>query len=254
MGGVPAMMKESAKAIERAAGWAAPIMTGGASLPVQALVQAGGTAAQTAAEGATPKQIGTAAAIGAAIPLGAEGLTQIGGWIAKQIPDVERAGKVFQELRATIGHHTVDIAEPGNVALEIQDLASRGGQMPKVVRDFIKRTTDPTLPPLTYAEARDFYSNASRISVDEAQRLAPQMRMQLTRFTKALGGSIQDTTDSAGRLDQYMNAMKEYASAKQLEAFKEHVKDIAIQTLKYGTPAGIAGYAVRKGIDIAAKD
>jgi hypothetical protein len=42
-----------------------------------------------------------------------------------------------------IGQHTVDITAPGNKALEIADYASSGGTMPKVVRDFINRTTDP---------------------------------------------------------------------------------------------------------------
>lgn len=80
---------------------------------------------------------------------------------------------MLADLESAIGQHTVDITAPGNKALEIVDYASSGGTMPKVVRDFIRRTTDPNQGSLTYEEARQFYSNASsRLSAEEAQSVA----------------------------------------------------------------------------------
>jgi hypothetical protein len=84
----------------------------------------------------------------------------------------------------------VDITTPGNTALDIADYASKGGSMPKVVRDFSKRKTDPNQGPLAYGEARQFYSNASsRLSAEEAQRLAPQAKRLLSQFTSHLGNA-----------------------------------------------------------------
>jgi hypothetical protein len=88
-----------------------------------------------------------------------------------------------------------------------------------VVRDFIKRTTDPdeNQSPLTYEEARQFYSNASsRLSAEDAQRLAPQAKRPLSQFTRDLGSAIQDTRDQAGRLQDYLDAMSEYRSPARL--------------------------------------
>ena len=60
----------------------------------------------------------------------------------------------------------------------IGDCRRSGGTMPKVLRDFIKRTTDPNQGPLTYEEARQFYSNAStRLSAEEA---APNRKLRPT--------------------------------------------------------------------------
>jgi len=57
------------------------------------------------------------------------------------IPSFEKASEAFEDLKGALGQHTVDITQPGNTALDISDYASHGGSMPKVVRDFIKRTT-----------------------------------------------------------------------------------------------------------------
>ena len=80
----------------------------------------------------------------------------------------------------------------GEVALEASDWASRGGQLPKVMKDFIRRTTDPNQGPLTYSEARQFLSNAGRrLTPQEMQKLAPQAQRYLSQFASSLDDAIR---------------------------------------------------------------
>lgn len=125
----------------------------------------------------------------------------------------------------------IDLSEVGDVALRTRELASSGSQMPKAVADFLRRTTDPNRPPLTYAEARDFASNASRIAFDESQRLTPTMRRQVSQFSQALNGAIEQAADSVGKGDLYRQAMAEYADAMKWQARGEAAQDFAAKRL-----------------------
>src|SRR5882672_4203041 len=92
----------------------------------------------------------------------------VGGYVGAKFPLKSHAGKLFSEVGGAANQLPVDVAKPGNLALEAQELSKQGNAMPKVIRDFIARTTDPEKPPLTYAEARQFYSSTSRISANES--------------------------------------------------------------------------------------
>jgi hypothetical protein len=163
------------------------------------------------------------------------------------LPSTERAGQAFSEVEAAAGDHPVNINPAGQQALKIQELAQSGGSMPKVVKDFLKRVTDPEEGPLTYSEARKFYSNATRISADEANRLTPVMKRQLSIFTQTLGSSIADTAGAAGKMEQYRGAMGEYRNASRLRSAKEAMVDYfvkpAIKAIPYGAGAA-AGYKI----------
>jgi hypothetical protein len=163
------------------------------------------------------------------------------------LPSTERAGQAFSEVEAAAGDHPVNINPAGEQALKIQELAQSGGSMPKVVKDFLKRVTDPEEGPLTYSEARKFYSNATRISADEANRLTPAMKRQLSIFTQTLGSSIADTAGAAGKMEQYQGAMGEYRNASRLRSAKEAMVDYvvkpAIKAIPYGAGAA-AGYKI----------
>ncbi len=75
--GVPISQKlqAAAKPIAGMANMAAPIMTGGASLPVQMAVQGAASGADTAVQGGSAKDIAKDTAIGAAIPAAAHGIS-----------------------------------------------------------------------------------------------------------------------------------------------------------------------------------
>jgi hypothetical protein len=139
------------------------------------------------------------------------------------------------------GHVPIDAGAAGNVALEADRLARSGGAMPKVLRDFIKRATDPDQGPITYAEARDFYSNATRLSADEFNRLTPVIRRQVGQFTQVLGNALADAAAQAGKLPEYQQAMREYARASSLRQFGQ---DAGSFLVKRALPVGVGGYVV----------
>ena len=129
------------------------------------------------------------------------------------IPTRAKAGAKFKEVMGAVGQNTVDVGAPGNAALRISEMAERGGTMPKVVRDFVRRVTDPQKADLTYREARDFYSNISRLSADEYQRLTPALRMEVGKMRVALDRALAATAKAGGKEEVYRAAMKQYALA-----------------------------------------
>lgn len=160
-------------------------------------------------------------------------------------PSRARAGETFAEVKNAAGEVPIDVNAPGEVALRTQELANSGGSMPKVIRDFLRRTTSPGAEPLTYSEARDFYSNATRLSADEFNRLTPVMKKQVGEFTGSLNESITQAADQAGKKAEYLDAMGEYAAAsrwrKRAEALGSVVKKIAVAS----SVAAGAGYTAK---------
>lgn len=157
-----------------------------------------------------------------------------------KIPSKSYAGEMLGRIKAAAGASEVDPNAAGQVALQTQKLAESGGQMPKVVKDFLKRVTDPAKPPLSFAEARDFYSNATRLSADEFNKMTGPMKRQIGQFTEALGGSIQDAATKAGYGDEFSSAMQEFRRASQISGAvkagaKFAGKSIAAGTVGYGT-------------------
>jgi hypothetical protein len=164
------------------------------------------------------------------------------------IPNAEHAGQLFQKAMGAAKDVPIDVGATGDSALHIQDLAKRGGSMPKVVRDFLARSTDPEKGPMTYQEARDFYSNASRLSADETKRLTPVMRREVGQFTQSLGNSIRDAASKAGVEPEYSGAMKEYSRAMGLRDFGNRVKEGLIDSVPYLAGGGLGAYAIRKAV------
>jgi hypothetical protein len=167
-----------------------------------------------------------------------------GGDMARgAIPTTERAGAAFEEVMSKAKNIPIDVAKPGDIALRADKLSKAGGRLPKVLSDFIKRATDPNKPPITYEEARDFYSNASALTVDETMKLKPVMKAQIAKFTKALGESVEGAATEAGKLQKYKGAMKEYRQAKRLEQLIQTAKDWTLKgALGYG------GYQLAKDV------
>lgn len=156
------------------------------------------------------------------------------------IPPVakEQAAQKFSQVMSAAGNQPVNIAEAGNIALRSQELAQSGGSMPKVIRDFLRRASDPEKGPITYAEARDFYSNATRLSADEFNRLTPVMKAQVGKFTNALGRGIYGAAESVGQGEQYARAMSQYR-------FGAQGTKVMKSAVKYGTAAIVGDYLAR---------
>jgi hypothetical protein len=159
--------------------------------------------------------------------------------ISKAIPSTARAGAALDDVMTAARNLPVDLTDVGNVALRTRDLASSGGSMPKVISDFIKRATDPNKGPLTYGEARDFYSNATRLSADEFNRLTPVMKKQVGQFTGALNRSISDSAGTLGLAPKYEDAMAEYASAKKWSGRADTAGKAVGSIAKKAIPLGV---------------
>lgn len=159
--------------------------------------------------------------------------------IGEAIPSAQRAATNFQTVMSAAKDAPVNVNAPGDVALRIQQLAERGGTMPRMVKQFIGRVTDPNQGDLLYPEARDFASNISRLSADEYNRLTPVIQREVGNLKTALNNSIGQAADSVGQGDAYRSAMQEYASAAKLNSYK----DALLQAFKQGAlpAAGAAG-------------
>jgi hypothetical protein len=100
---------------------------------------------------------------------------------------------------------------------------------------------------MTYAEGRDFYNNATRLSADEFNRLTPVMKRQVAQFSQALNKAIQSAADSVGQGETYSSAMSEYANASNLARAGKTLWDF---TVKRALPAGGIGAAGALGWDL----
>jgi hypothetical protein len=164
-----------------------------------------------------------------------------------------KASGAFNSVAAAADKAPIDITEPGMQALKIDALSSRGGTQPKIIRDFIKRVTDPEKGPLTYDEARDFYSNATRLSGNEYSKLTDRMKMEMGQFTKVLGEAVQDAATRVGKGADYNFAMKQWKRASSLSDTYDTLKSMAAEgAKKVAIGAGLgAGY---KAVDTLTGD
>jgi hypothetical protein len=123
--------------------------------------------------------------------------------------------------------------------MKIQEVAQSGATMPKVVRDFLNRVTRPNAQPLTYAEARKFYENATRLSFDEMNRLTPKAKYMVGQFTRSLDRAIQDAAQQVGMGQQYAKAMSAYNRAAEFQRFTHKTLP---KVAAAGATAGGAGW------------
>ena len=160
------------------------------------------------------------------------------------IPSTERAGRKFQEVMGAARDVPIKAGEPIAEATRGKEIASRGGQLPKILRDFVRRTSDVSAPPITYEEARDFYTNA-RLSMSEYLQNKPNMWRQVTIFKKALGDAVQQAAQEAGKGPEYRSAMDEYRKAIVMQNL---IKSAA----KIGIPLAL-GYEGNKALGLLSK-
>lgn len=163
------------------------------------------------------------------------------------IPSAARAGANFQQVMGAAKNVPINVSEPGDAALRIMQLSERGGTMPKAVRDFLKRVTDPNKPEMTYEEARDFATNISRLSADEFKRLTRPMKRAVGELRASLNRSVEDAAESVGKGDQYRSAMSEYSRAAR---GRQVVDDTKRAAMRYAVPGGLAYYGLSKVSDL----
>lgn len=213
-------------------------LTGGmtGSLPLRAATGAGVNAGLAQAQGQGPVGTAISAIGGAMVPAVPAAVDAI--------PNAERAGKNFQEVMGAAKNVPINTEEPGNAALRVWQLADRGGSMPKAVRNLLARMGDPEKPPLAYEEARDFYSNISRLSAAEQQRLTPVMKRAVGELRAALDAANEGAAGEVGKAELYRAAMKEYRNAARL-------RGVADASVKYGKRAAVTGAVGAAGLGAA---
>lgn len=159
--------------------------------------------------------------------------------LSEVLPSARRAGQVLESIKGIAGHVPLDVNATGDAAIEAQRLAQSGGRMPKVVNDFLRRVTDPAKPPLNFAEGRDFYSNATRLSADEFNKLTPVMKLQVGRFTAALQDALTSSAGTVGQANNYTGAVSEFHNAMRLQRAGKVAKGAAVSAAGLGTAYGL---------------
>lgn len=154
------------------------------------------------------------------------------------VPSAKFAGRTLEDIRNAAADVNVN---PQNAWPEIsryQELTSRGGSTAKPVTQISKRLQntirDPAAGPLKFPEARDFYSNISSQSAEDASRLNPVMRRQMGGIRSGLHQDLTDAAQTIGRGQDYSDAIREYAQAMNM---KNGIKTAA----KYAIPAAVGG-------------
>ncbi len=174
----------------------------------------------------------------------ASGAAAKGAQLVRSIPTRAKAAAKFEQVMSKVGDKAVDLG--GDVsasAMRVSELAERGGSMPKVVRDLFKRATDPAKSEPTYREMRDFYSNISRLSSKELQRLSPPIRRELGSLRVALDDAMAKVAASGGQEQVYREAMREYAIASR-------IANVVEKSVKYGGGALATAAGAKVAYDV----
>lgn len=254
------ILANSARGPAMAAATVAPMLTGGASLPVQAAVTGLSGAAQSKLEGGSDKEALISGGIGAALPVAGSLLSKVTSHPAfvnlvhQVIPSLmkEDAGALFASIGSDANKVPVSLDNSSDAALKLMDWQKKT-QLGPTLNKFLNRITNPKLGPLTYEEGRDFYSLLGNMSADEKLKMAAPIKYQLQTLVSGLKQDIGASAETVGRGADYYKAMGDYAKAARLQEFYEEAKKIGANTLKYAIPTGLAGYGAKTVIDAVTK-
>lgn len=159
-----------------------------------------------------------------------------------------RAGQNIQAASQAAKGAPVNVEKVGQEGLRALELQAAGGSMPRAASQFMRRVTDPKAPDLTFEEARDFYSNLSRLSTNEFGRLNPTMQRQIGTMRQALHEALVESAETVGKGGQYARGISEYAKAAKAKATWEASKPKLMSALKKLGWLGLAG-AGYKGLN-----
>lgn len=223
------------------------IGAGLATAPIATLLGVGGGVAGGVVGSHVGKKVGEKVGapelgedIGAAVGSVAGGLG--GGKTSELLPNAAKAGASLGNVKIAAGDVPIDMAKPGNTALELWTQSERGANLPAAVRKFVQRATKPGSEPITYEEAKDFQSNVSALSANEKMNLKPNTARLLGQLNADLKESLETAADTKGKGEQFTQAMKEYHNAMRLSNLTDEVK----AALWKAALAGAGIYGVKK--------
>lgn len=124
-----------------------------------------------------------------------------------------RAGANLAAVEQAAGDVAVNPEGVGQVGLRAMELKDAGGRLPRVASQLMQRITNPDAGDLTFQEARDFYSNLSRMSANDFNSLNPTMQRQMGLMKDALGKALTAAAETVGKGEQYASGINEYHRA-----------------------------------------
>ena len=195
---------------------------------------------QTAEQGDTAGVLGEAA-----VPAGTAALGYGASQALKALPNAQRAGAAFAEVKGAVGNVPINMSKVGDTALEIYTQSDRGASLPMAVRKLLNRTTKPGAAPLTYEEAKDFQSNISALSADEKMQMKPNTQRLLGQLNSELKDSLIEVADIKGKGQKLAGAFKEYHNAATLQGLSEKAIELGWKTL-LGGALGATGYGLAR--------
>lgn len=163
------------------------------------------------------------------------------------IPLKSKAGELLESVEKSAKNVPVDLQQSAEHILRVKDLADAGGSMPMSINKMLRRVTDPSKGPLTYSEARDFYSNITRLSADEMNRLTPVMKAQVGKVAAALKDDIGQAAARVNKAADYYAGLKQYAKAAQLQRAAEKMGKYLLRAAGVAAGADVA-YQVGKSV------
>lgn len=177
---------------------------------------AGAGAGLGALAGGTPPKEALAGAAGTAATSAV--LSPLTRWLASS---KSVGAKALQAASQKAGNAPVEVSPQTNEIVDkIVQQGKLGGKIPKIITDFLDRVGPSTRQaaeaapgPLTYDEARILQSNASQLSVNEANDLKGQLKSLIPQFAKSFGRDVQSAANAAGAGPEHAIGMQEYAAA-----------------------------------------
>jgi hypothetical protein len=163
------------------------------------------------------------------------------------IPSTEKAAKILGDVAEYANNVPVRMKNTWPALEEYLKYQHSGGAPSKVITDMLARMDDFNKGPMTYEDARRFYTNISRLSDQEMSTLNPNMRRLMGGVKEAFKKDIGDAAGQVNQAANYYKGLKEYAKAAKLEKAAGKMWKWAI--LLGGTAAlGAAGY---EGVKLA---
>ncbi|MGD0771717.1 MAG: hypothetical protein ABSC05_02730 [Candidatus Solibacter sp.] len=161
--------------------------------------------------------------------------------VGELLPSTEKAAQIFKDVAESANNVPVRMKNTWPALDEFMKYAESGGTKPKVITDMMTRLDDFQKGPMTYEDARRFYTNISRLSDQELSTLNPNMRRLMGGVKEAFKKDIGDAAAEVNQAANYYKGLKEYARGAKLEKAASEMWKWALRL--GGTAAlGAAGY------------
>lgn len=131
------------------------------------------------------------------------------------LPNAGRAGRTLGEIATQAKDVPVMMRNAEAPLQRLTELGVRGGKMPSSANALLTRSQG--VSPMTFPEARDYYSNIAGVARNELGDMSKPIARQYGMMKSGLHSDLTDAAATIGRGEDYANSIKEYARAKNLQ-------------------------------------